>query len=656
MIRRSRSRPTDSQLAGSGVPGGPRTHTSAGVLVVVSLAVAGAFLGPATDPTVAAPPAEPKVTVEQTERWCGFVGRVVDAETGKPVEKFAIKTGWTNKPVADTKDIPWYSTTHTAGGHRGGKFSVTHSLPDDRQQFVYFRILADGYVPHLVSDKGLSRPLRYRGVVVRLSRGQSILGRVLDATGKPVAGAGVFLVSRQRPLSLGDGKPEHFTGSSGTTDKDGRFKLPGAGAMTTHVVVSCKSLHAWLTPIPKAGEEFTVKLPAPARLVMKHDIPGAATEYIRVCLTTWDMPEWKGQVHDVVQKPDVAKDGTVTLSNVTPGTYDIFRYVTTRVGDRGQGAFLDRQWVELERGQTTHIEFVRKTGVAIVGDIPGLAANGCPGAFIRVEELTVRPGRPHRSLGPTTLDAVACGPDGRFKTSRIPPGRVRVTATAYVPEGPTGRSRSGIRRPTFVGSTEVAVPAAGEPVRVRVWMGPWQHPRRPAKAPASPATDAARQQCWQELASPAYASSAGAAARLGAGGEKAAKLLSGKLLIPTANPTRVSQRVAELDSPQYQVRKKAQGDLKALGLAALPALRAATRGKLTSEAETRIKALLAREPVLLMRMERAIDVLARLDRPGCLAVLRGLAARGPGAPATRLAKARLQALLTQPAKPDNEGR
>jgi len=52
--------------------------------------------------------------------------------------------------------------------------------------------------------------------------------------------------------------------------------------------------------------------------------------------------------------------------------------------------------------------------------------------------------------------------------------------------------------------------------------------------------------------------------------------------------------------------------------------------------------VLAREPALLMRMERGIDVLARLDRPQCLQVLRTLAQRDPSAPETKLAKAKLR--------------
>jgi len=99
-----------------------------------------------------------------------------------------------------------------------------------------------------------------------------------------------------------------------------------------------------------------------------------------------------------------------------------------------------------------------------------------------------------------------------------------------------------------------------------------------------------------------------------------------------------------LDSPQHKLRQKAQADLEALDAAALPGLRAAAKGKLPDEASLRVKTLLAREPGMLMRMERAIAILARLDRPRCLQVLRTLAKRDPDAPETKLAKASLQVI------------
>ena len=591
----------------------------------------------ATQPGPATQAGDPEVTVEQTESRCGYAGQVIDAETGKPVEKFDMRIGWTQEPVADAKDISWYSMIRGAA-RPGGKFSVRQTVQKSQKQYIYFLILAEGYLPQLVSDKPLSGPFRHTGVVVRLKRGKSIIGRVLDHAGKPVVGANVFLVSRQRRLELVDGKPEHFTGSSGVTDANGRFKLPGGGEATTHVVVSCKSLHAWLTKIPKAGEEFTIRLPAPATIVLKYDISGAAAAGVfRVALRTWEMPEWKGLSSEIRLAPTINQKGTVTLSNVTPGVYSVDRRVETRVGNSGYGRLCDGQRIEVTSGQTERINFVRETGVPIVGEIPGLAANAFPGASILIEELTA-PSGPGKEVEPALLDTVTCGPDGKFKTSRIPPGRYHVYAEAYAPVTPEQASSTGWNAPAFVGSAEVTVPATGEPARVRLLMKPWQHPRIPAKAPVAPATAAARERCWRDMGTGDYAKASGGAAALGVGGDKAAKFISDKLLIAPADPARIKQLIAQLDSPQYDPRQKAHADLTALDMAALPGLRAAVKGDLSAEARTRIKTLLAREPGMLMRLERAIAILARLDRPRCLQVLRALAKRAPAAPETRLAE------------------
>jgi len=505
--------------------------------------------------------------------------------------------------------------------------------------------------PAEAQDETTAKPAGPEVTVKRTKRKCGYVGRVLDYTGKPVVGANVFLVSRQRRLRLVGGRPGHFTGPSGKTDKDGRFKLLGAAERATHVVVSCTSLHAWVARIVKADGEVSIKLPAPATVILKYDIPGAATNRFRLALVTWDIPQWKGIFNadtrdDVAHKPHVAQGGTATLRNLTPGVYDVGRYVTTRVGDLRVTKLCDRRWIELKSGETTRINFVRKTGVGIVGDIPGLAANGCDGAFISIEETTVRPG-PHSSLGPTILDFLACGPDGKFRTSRIPPGRYNVTVEAHVSGDPSGPLHTGEPAPGFLGSAEVTVPAAGEPARLCVLMKPRRRPHIPAKAPEAPATAAARERCWREMAGPGYTQASGAAAALGVGGDEAAEFLAGKLLIPPADPARIKQLVAQLGSPRHKVREKAQVDLKALDMAALPGLRAAMKGDLSAEARTRIKALLARGPVLLTRMERAIDVLATLDRPRCLQILRKLANRDPSALEAKLAKAKLQALLTE---------
>lgn len=130
-----------------------------------------------------------------------------------------------------------------------------------------------------------------------------------------------------------------------------------------------------------------------------------------------------------------------------------------------------------------------------------------------------------------------------------------------------------------------------------------------------PATrPAAMARLWQELATEDLAKASRASVALARGGDEAAKFLSRCLKAKPVDPARTRRLVAELDSPRYPVREKAQAGLAALGLAALPALRTAQKAGLSAEAGSRIKVLLARESVLRLRRKRALAVLDMIKK------------------------------------------
>ena len=333
-----------------------------------------------------------------------------------------------------------------------------------------------------------------KDLVVRLKRGGAVRGRVLDHKGKPVAGALVILAGNQ-PVEVIDGLPDHFTGSTAKTDKDGRFVLTGAAGEKDTLVVSAPSLHLWRAAMPKRGTEATIELPEPAAIAIRYDIPGdQAVGQFRLQLKTWERARWKGIVSGV-QKPDVRNEAQTLLRNLTPGVYDLARMKHLRVGDMGKGVFCDRRTVTLRAGRTTRVEFVRKTGAAIAGEVLELKRAGAAGAFIYVKDAKAT-GNPRKldEWKLTTYDAVTCGADGRFRTARIPPGTYTVIANVYRPEPPGGVFRTGWRLPDLVGVAKVTVPKSGAPPRVRILPKPRPlgAPKRPRPAPATkPARTAA---------------------------------------------------------------------------------------------------------------------------------------------------------------------
>jgi hypothetical protein len=399
--------------------------------------------------------------------WQSLQAQVVDAQTGEPVKHFAVQT---RCPTSDPSNVTWCGMTWSQGGSRDGKFGVgrEYVVGDN----VEFRIIAEGYVPKVVSiplkDGRLAEP-----PVVKFERGVVIRGRVLDHEGRPVAGAKV-LVSGPTMISITNGEIEGPGGVPQQTDAEGRFSVTGldlsggTGEALPRVIVLAPGVHAWAVPVVPTAKEITIRLPEPASLKIRYDIPGADEEAeFRLELKTWTMPDWQGvQSVQIVKAPN---GGEVTVSNLPPGAYDFARSKLVRVGDRGEGALLDRRSLELQGGQTAAVSVVRTEGQVIEGEVVGLPADTVPGAFV---EILAAPqdGGEIDDIKTPRLDEVATGTGGSFRTSLIPPGTYLIKASAYEPEPRDGVFVSGIRLPSYTGSTMVTIEAGGRPVHVRIEM------------------------------------------------------------------------------------------------------------------------------------------------------------------------------------------
>jgi hypothetical protein len=272
-------------------------------------------------------------------------------------------------------------------------------------------------------------------------------------------------------LNLMDGKAEHFSGSTATTDAQGRFSLGGAGGAEGRLVIASAPLAVWTAAVPEAGKEATIKLPEPAVLKVRSDIPGAGGQVrLHLHLKTWEMEGWK-QFVDARKYLDAPNPGDATFAGLTAGSYDLARVKELRVGDLGKGVFLDRRTITLESGKPATAEFVRKGGHPIVGQLTGLKDTGVAGAFITVKDgkATGDPRKFDDAKLPV-FDADICAVDGQFKTETLVPGEYLVVAEAYGPD--TGRL--GMRLPDFLGTAKVTVRAEGPPPQVRIEMRPYK--------------------------------------------------------------------------------------------------------------------------------------------------------------------------------------
>jgi hypothetical protein len=402
-----------------------------------------------------------------------FSGKVVDAQTGDPVEKFTIQEGWA---IGKDQRIGWGST-ESSSRNPDGAFKITRQWPTGQK--VWVRIIADGYVAQPVTPEPLTSPSTATGLIVRLTRGNTVTARVLNHKGEPVEKASAFLVGT-RQLELVDGKPDERFPSGGTrasTDKEGRFTLTGAAAENDRIVVVTAEGLAAVSPVAQgvagADVEFVIRLPEPATLTIRYDIPGAPDEgKIWLQLKTWDMPEWKG-VGTITRKPLIANGRELVVTDLAPGVYDFARTKDLRTGDSGRGVFCDRRGITLEAGKAVAADFVRKAGQPIISEVVGLKEAGLPGAFIYVKspQATGNPRATDEWKLPI-YDALTCDAEGKFKTETISPGEYAVIAEAYAPEPAGGPFRTGLRLPSFIGRANLIVPAADELPLVRIELKP----------------------------------------------------------------------------------------------------------------------------------------------------------------------------------------
>jgi hypothetical protein len=117
--------------------------------------------------------------------------------------------------------------------------------------------------------------------------------------------------------------------------------------------------------------------------------------------------------------------------------------------------------------------------------------------------------------------------------------------------------------------------------------------------------------------------------------------------VVAADPARVGQLLADLDSDAFAVRDRATRELQEMGEAALPALRKALTGRPPLDRRRRAERLLERltgwSPEQLYAL-RAVEVLEQIGSPEARQLLEALAAGLPEARLTREAKASLQRL------------
>ena len=177
---------------------------------------------------------------------------------------------------------------------------------------------------------------------------------------------------------------------------------------------------------------------------------------------------------------------------------------------------------------------------------------------------------------------------------------------------------------------------------VAIWdTAPW---RAEIDAQLANAVRADLAPLWTDLAGDS-ATGLRAARLLSAAGDKGVALLKAKATArPAPDEARMKQLLADLDSPRFAVREKAEADLRDLSGQAEPHLRRALKAGPSAEMDKRIETLLAAiatgklSPAEL-REVRAAQALAWMDTPAARELLAEWARGDPAAGLTRAARA-----------------
>jgi hypothetical protein len=220
-----------------------------------------------------------------------------------------------------------------------------------------------------------------------------------------------------------------------------------------------------------SGKDLSIIFAKPASLLVKYDIPGdQSTAELKLSLRTSELPGWdlgSGEFSTTVT------NGGQVLLNLSPGTYDFYRFKNLKADDAERGIPFERRTVLLESGQTQEISLVRSVGSRVQGRIKDIDQTPAKSGYLYVRSA-IATGEPrnHTEWLLPSFDALTFGSDGVFQTAQLEPGDYTLIAHVYTPEPPQLRYNTGIRLPAYWGTAKVRVAALVTPVSVEIDLRP----------------------------------------------------------------------------------------------------------------------------------------------------------------------------------------
>ncbi|MHB1555868.1 MAG: MSCRAMM family protein [Isosphaeraceae bacterium] len=395
-------------------------------------------------------------------------GKVVDLESGRPIGNFIIQHGHFE---GDGPEKTFrFQQEGRSWPNPDGLLLVVFN-----QKGTLARVVAPGYMPHLILDEPYDGQAGKREVTIRMRPGWPVKGRLLDASKKPVAGASLFLVGgRMLGPNVTGGKAWHWSGAGrpveddaytrAVTDRDGRFVLKHAGGFETGIAVSAPGLDFWLDrSVPRLGKTCEIVLPAPGRLIVRYDIEGDEPE----ATVAISFAAGARDAHNQRERK-LSNHGRLVLDDLAPGRYQVVRQKTIKVGQVSRTAVVASVSATVESGNPVEVALAQSSGTTVEGEVIGLDRLKLPGALIYVlkpESMVLAMSAQNIDLA---VQALTCDATGRFKTPRLAPGKYSIVAAGYRP-GPGGQVQP-YAPPDYRAFGSVTVAESGLAPRVRIEM------------------------------------------------------------------------------------------------------------------------------------------------------------------------------------------
>lgn len=390
-------------------------------------------------------------------------GQVVDAETGEAIEQNVIvQAGKIDE--ADPTKITWgysESRSHSSDG------SFTASVKPANGWTA--RVIVAGYLPQPIDLDSLPAGVARPEIELKLRRGKSISGTVVDHEGNPVSDINVFAVS-EAGLNLFQGeawaygqKDPHTKPQQ--TDSQGNFS-DLVLSESRLVAVSSPSFSLWtylLTDdeFDEDNPEIKIQLPQPGTLIINYDQQGAPEPgTLLLQFLSYQLGEsWKGVQLEQTEL-EIGK-GQFKLEGLPPGPYQVYRSETVMFTQIGMTVPVNRTFFEIEAGKTITLDWTTlELGTQLLGKVSWDPTIELQGIGFRIEKKTaetVEGGG--RSDWPFNVDGGKIDMDsGEFKSIKIPPGKYTIHISAYKPIPEERMMMSGRIGPSYTKTIEIEVP------------------------------------------------------------------------------------------------------------------------------------------------------------------------------------------------------